>query len=271
LYLGAVLLALWTLVPFYWLFSVSLMPGGELVDRPGHFYPHAPTISGYLQLLNPSAAPPEVGSLGRVRLVRRGWENSLVVGLAVTGVTLAVGLPLGYALGRLRFRFRSALLVGLIATRAYPPIAILVPLSVVFVAAGLQGSLVGLTVADLTLTIPLVTWCMCGLFGSLPRNVERAARVDGLTRWQTFWRVMLPMSAPGVSACAVIAFLTSWNEFTFSWILAAGSPAQTFPPTVAGAYATELAAVSVLGLVPPAILAILVQRGIRRLHLVTVA
>jgi multiple sugar transport system permease protein len=57
---------------------------------------------------------------------------------------------------------------------------------VVFVAAGLHGSLLGLTVADLTLTIPLVTWCLCGLFISLPRNLERAARVDGLTRWQTF-------------------------------------------------------------------------------------
>jgi multiple sugar transport system permease protein len=269
LYLGAALLALWTLLPFYWLFSVSLMPAGELVDRPGHLYPHSPTTTAYRLLLDPRTAPPGAGSLGRVTLVRRGWENSLVLGVAVTLVTLVVGLPLGYALGRLRFRFRSLLLLGLIATRAYPPIAILIPLSAVFVATGLQGSLVGLAVADLTLTIPLVTWCMCGLFASLPRNMERAARVDGLTRWQAFWRVMLPMAAPGVASCAVIAFLICWNEFTFSWVLAAGSPAQTFPPTVAGAYATELAAVSVFGLVPPLILALLVQRGIRRLHLVT--
>jgi multiple sugar transport system permease protein len=268
--LGAALLVLWTLVPFYSLVSMSLMSAGELVTRPGHLYPHDPTLAGYLRVLEPGRGAARGTTTGsRTLLVRRGWLNSLIVAVSVTTVTLAVGIPMGYALGRLKFRLRSALLVGLIATRAYPPIAVLIPLSAVFVATGLQGSLVGLGVADLTLTLPLVAWCMSGVFSSLPSTTERAARVDGLTRWQTLWRVMLPMAAPGVASCAVIAVLTTWNEFTFSMILAAGSPAQTFPPTVAGAYATEIATLSVLGLGPPAILALLFQRHVRQLNLVT--
>jgi len=267
--LGSALLALWTLVPFYSLVSTSLMSAGELVSRPGHLYPHDPTLAGYLRVLEPDVGAAQGTTGSRTLLVRRGWLNSLIVAVSVTVMTLAVGVPMGYALGRLKFRLRSALLVGLIATRAYPAIAVLIPLSAVFVATGLQGSLVGLAVADLTLTIPLVAWCMSGVFASLPSTTERAARVDGLTRWQTLWRVMLPMAAPGVASCAVIAFLTTWNEFTFSMILAAGSQAQTFPPTVAGAYATEIATLSVLGLAPPAILALLFQRHVRHLNLVT--
>ncbi len=269
LYLSALLLALWTVVPLCWLVSMSLMAPGELVDRPGHLYPHTPTGASYLQLLRPPDGRTENAPRGRTLLVRRGWINSLLVAVPVMVLTVLIALPLGYALGRLHFRFRSALLLGLVATRAYPPISVLVPLSAVFVRTGLQGSLVGLIIADLTLTIPLVAWCMTGLFASLPRNMERAARVDGLTRWQTFWRVMLPMAAPGVASCAVIAFLVCWNEFTFSWILAAGSPAQTFPSTVAGAAATELATISVLGLIPSGLLALLFQRHIRRLNIVT--
>jgi multiple sugar transport system permease protein len=272
-YVSALLLALWTVIPLYWLVNMSLMVHEELVSRPAHLYPQELTASNYLEMFDQRPEVPAGETFGQAFLIRRGWMNSLLVAVPVTLITLLVALPLSYALGRLHFRYRSGLLFSLVSTRAYPPIAVLIPFSALFLAVGLESSLLGLMIIDLTLTIPLIAWIMSGFFASLPRNVERAARVDGLTRWQTFWRVMLPMATPGVTSCAVIAFLVSWNEFTFSLILSTGSPAQTFPPTLAGmflirSYPTEVAAASVVSLVPAAILALLFQRRIRNLNIV---
>jgi multiple sugar transport system permease protein len=276
LYTAGALLALWSLVPLYWLVNMSLMYRDELISRPAHFYPHNLTITNYLRIFDLPAKGlngEDLDPVGQSFLVRRGWVNSFAVAIPATLLTLLVALPVGYALGRLRFRFRNGLLFALVSTRAYPPVAVLIPFSALFVAIGLQSSIIGLIIIYLTITIPLIAWIMSGFFASLPRNAERAARIDGLTRWQTFWRVMLPMAAPGIASCAVIAFLICWNEFTFSLILSTGSSAQTFPPTLAGmfnmySYPNEVAAASVLGLIPPALLAFLFQSHIRRLNIV---
>jgi len=276
LYLGALLLAIWSLMPLYWLLNMSLMFREELISRPAHFYPHNLTVTNYLRMFDLPARGPNgepLDPVGQSFLVRKGWLNSTLVAIPTTILTLLIAVPVAYALGRLRFRYRGALLFGIVSTRAYPPIAVLIPFAYLFQVAGMQGTLQGLIIIYLTITIPLIAWIMSGFFASLPRNVERAARVDGLTRWQAFWRVMVPMAAPAMAACAVIAFLICWNEFTFSLILTTGSPAQTFPPTLAGmfnmySYPNEVAAASILGLIPPALLAFLFQRRIRNLNIV---
>lgn len=274
-YGAAVLLAIWTIIPVYWMANMALMYHEELIAIPAHLYPHQLTFSNFLRMFGLPAAGPNgepLVAIGQAFLVRKGWVNSLVVSIAVTIVTLLVSLPCAYALGRLRYRGRGALLFGIVSTRAYPPVAVLVPFSYLFLLIGLQGTLVGLIIIYLTIAVPLVTWIMSGFFASLPRNLERAARVDGLTRWQAFWRIMVPVAMPGVASCAVIAFLTSWNEFTFSLILNAGSSAQTFPPALSAmffqiSFANEMAAATFLGIIPPAILALIFQSRIKRLNI----
>jgi multiple sugar transport system permease protein len=274
-YLAAALLVIWTVVPVYWLANMALMYHEELLAAPAHLIPQQPTLANFVRLFGFEANGPNgepLVAIGQAFLVRRGWLNSLIVAVVVTLITMAVALPVAYALGRLTFRGRNGLLFGVVSTRAYPPIAVLIPFAYIFQVAGLQGTLTGLMIIYLTITIPLIAWIMSGFFASLPRNMERAARVDGLTRWQTFWRVMLPMAAPGVASCAVIAFLTAWNEFTFSLILNAGSPAQTFPPALSAmffqiSYANEMAAAAFVGIIPPAILALIFQSRIKRLNI----
>jgi len=275
LYGSGLLLAIWTLIPVYWMANMALMYHAELVSIPAHLYPHQLTLSNFLRMFGLPAAGPDgqpLVAIGQAFLVRQGWLSSLIVAVAVTIITMVVALPCAYALGRLTYRGRNALLFGIISTRAYPPIAVLIPFAYLFQVAGMQGTLQGLIIIYLTITVPLISWIMSGFFASLPRNAERAARVDGLTRWQAFWRVMIPMAMPGVASCAVIAFLTAWNEFTFSLILNAGSPAQTFPPALSAmffqiSYANEMAAAAFLGIVPPAILALIFQSRIKRLNI----
>jgi multiple sugar transport system permease protein len=275
-YGAAILLAIWTIIPIYYIINISLMYKEEMVSVPAHLIPQTPTISTYLRIFDLPAYGPtgeRLDPVGQSFLVRQGWLNSFKVAIPVTIVTLLVALPIAYALGRLKFGGKTSLLLGLLSARSYPPIATIIPFSALFLLLGLQSSIWGLILIYLTLTIPLIAWIMSGFFASLPRNIEDAARVDGLTRFGAFRKVLIPMARPGVAAVAVIAFLTCWNEFSFSLILATGSPAQTYPPTLAGmlwmyAQINEVAAVCVLGLIPPAVLAFLFQRQIRSLNIV---
>ncbi|MFN8662605.1 MAG: carbohydrate ABC transporter permease [Thermomicrobiales bacterium] len=274
-YLAAIILVIWTLFPIYWLLNMSLMFKPELLSVPTHLWPHEPTFSNYTRLFGASAMGPggELPPIGQAASIRRGLVNSAIIAVAVTALTMLVALPVAYALGRLQFRGRGALLFAIIGSRSYPPISIVVPFFFLYSKAGLQGTLQGLVLIYLTLTVPMVVWVMTSFFGSLPRTVEAAARVDGNTRFQAFTRVILPMSWPGISVATAISFLICWNEFTFSQILAAGSTAQTFPPALSTMFfqvsqPNEMAAASIIAIIPPAILAYLFQKRIRSVNLV---
>ena len=274
-YVAAIVLVIWTLFPIYWLLNMSLMFKTELLSVPTHLAPHDPTVSNYTRLFGATAIGPggELPPVGQAPMIRRGLVNSAIIAVAVTAITMVVALPVAYALGRLQFRGRGALLFGVIASRSYPPISVVVPFFYLYSKVGLQGTLNGLILIYLTLTIPMIVWVMTSFFSSLPRSVEAAARVDGNTRWQTFMRVILPMSLPGIAVAVAISFMICWNEFAFSQILAAGSTAQTFPPALAAMFfqvsqPTEMAAASIIAIIPPAILAYLFQRRIRSLNLV---
>lgn len=275
-YAGAAVLLIWTLIPLYWLAAMSFMYNSEVISVPAHLFPHDFTLANYIRMFGGLANGPDgkpLAAIGQAGLVRSGWVNSLIVSVSVTILTLFVATPMAYALGRLSFKLKTGLLFTIISSRAYPPIAVLIPFSYLFTQVGLQGSQMGLIVIYLTVSIPLVGWIMTGFFASLPRSLEKLARSDGLTRWQAFTQIMVPVAGPGIAACAVIAFLTAWNEFTFSLILTSGSPAQTFPPALSGMFfqisdPAAMAAASFLGIVPPAALALIFQSRIRRINIV---
>lgn len=275
IYIAAIILVIWTLFPIYWLLNMSLMFKPELLSVPTHLWPHEPTVSNYTRLFGATAMGPggELPPVGQAGIIRRGLVNSAIVAVTVTVLTMLIALPVAYAIGRLRFRGRGALLFAIIGSRSYPPISIVVPFFFLYSQVGLQGTLQGLILIYLTLTVPMVVWIMTSFFGSLPRTVEAAARVDGNTRFQAFRRVILPMSLPGISVATAISFLICWNEFTFSQILAAGSTAQTFPPALSTMFfqvsqPNEMAAASIIAIIPPAILAYLFQKRIRSVNLV---
>jgi multiple sugar transport system permease protein len=275
-YTFALLLLIWTLIPIYWLLTMSFMVKAEILSVPTHLVPHEPTLSNYIRLFGGSATGPHGEALlpvGQAPALKRGLINSTIVAVVVTTITMLIALPVAYALGRLRFRGRTAMLFAIITTRSYPPISIVIPFAYLYIDWKLQGTLRGLILIYFTLTIPFVVWVMTGFFSSLPRTVEAPARIDGNTRWQAFYRVILPMSWPGVAVATAICFMVCWNEFAFASFLTAGSKAQTFPPVLPAMFfqismPTEMAAASIVGIIPPAVLAYLFQRRIRNLNLV---
>src|SRR5438445_4618079 len=126
---------------------VSIVDREELLTRPGNLYPHAPNLNQYIYLLKVRWLPPEGGfiaSAGYNALPLDGWVNSTLVALAVVPLTFAIALPAAYAFSRLRFRYRNWLLAGLVLTRAYPPVSVLVPFAYLFTRMGLTGGIPGL-------------------------------------------------------------------------------------------------------------------------------
>ncbi len=276
IYFCAVVVATWTLVPFYWLLNLSFMFNVEMIATPTHYYPHDFTWSNYLRLFDRHATGPggvDLLPIPHGDFVRRGLKNSLIVAGIATPLTLIISLPTAYVLGRLVFPHRNKIVLAILLSRAYPGIAAIIPLYQLWSTLGLRGTHHGLVIVYLSITIPLVVWIMLGFFNSLPKSLEAAARVDGCTRFQTFYRVILPTSVPGIAACAVIAFLLVWNDFLFAFLLATGSDALTFPPTLSNmffqySYPTEASAATVLGVLPVALVAFVFQRWIRKLNIV---
>jgi multiple sugar transport system permease protein len=251
----------------------------ETQKVPPDFVPLMPTLFQYQRVLGfwqeiVGFQGKIYGPSGHSVAIIEGLRNSLIVAVVVTVLTLVIALPIAYAMARYKFRFKNALLFGILASRSYPPFAALIPFFVMYQAIGLLGTLQGLVLLHLSITIPIVIWIMAGLFAALPRFAEWEARLDGCTRFGAFLRVMVPMSASGIAATALIAFLTSWSEFPFAMVLTGGTEAGTLPPVIAGMFYQafgepgELAAAALIGIIPPLVLASIFQRRIRKLNLI---
>ncbi|NJM92179.1 MAG: carbohydrate ABC transporter permease [Rhodospirillaceae bacterium] len=209
---------------------------------------------------------------GQANQIIRGLFNSLIVSVVVTIVTLLVTIPLAWAFARLEFRFKAVLLFAILLAVSLPPVSTLIPFYVMYLQLGLGGTLTGLIIVTLTITIPFVTWMLIGYFRNLP-PVERLARVDGFGRLETLVRIVLPLSRSGVAVAAVIAFLFAWNEYTYALVLVNGTPANTLPTAISGFLfqhpePSHLAASLALTILPPALVAFFLQRHIAEMNLV---
>jgi multiple sugar transport system permease protein len=275
-YTGAFLLLIWTLLPIYWMVNMSLSTPVSIGK--GQLIPPDPTLCNYVRIFSDTfpchtsdGASAQV--VGQADAIRRGLVNSILISTIVTAVTMVVSIPAAYAIGRLAFKHKTKILATIVLSRSLPPVAILIPFSSMYTSLHLQGTIQGLVIIYLTLTVPLVVWILSGFFASLPPNIERLARTDGCTRFQALYRVLIGAAMPGVSAVAVISFLTAWNEFTFALVLTPATDAQPFPPTLAAlfshvSYPGTNAAAALIAMIPVMILAYLFQRRIRNLNLV---
>ena len=258
--IGVVLLVLWTLVPLYWLLFLSLTPPIVRLHDPLPLVPSPPTSANFAWLLSPGN--------GQAARVRAGFANSFLVASAVTIITLAVATPAAYAVSQSRWRGATFVHGAVLASRAYPPIALALPFFWLYARLDLLGTRHGLAAAYLGATVPLAIWVLISIFAGISPTVLAAARLDGNTPWQVFWRVAVPLARPGVVAAGVITFTGCWNEFALAQFLTAGSDALTFPLAVApllSALPNEMAAALIISLAPAVALAAAFRGGFRSL------
>lgn len=188
----------------------------------------------------------------------------------MSAITTLVVVPLAYVFARLDFPFKGKLLAAILLSVSLPPVSTLIPFYTLYVQLGLTGTLFGLIVVTLTITIPIVAWMLIGFFRNLP-PVELLARVDGFSRFYVLTRIIVPMARSGIMVAGVIAFLFSWNEYVYAQILVTGSSAVTLPAAMSGFLfqvpePAQLAASLLLSLLPPFFIAFFLQKHIAEMH-----
>jgi multiple sugar transport system permease protein len=273
--LALLVVLVWSLLPIYWFLKISLLTPDEIARFPPPLYPLEPTPAAFLNIFgfDYTLADGTVrrGS-GQAAQILRGVGNSLIVSFVVTIVTLVVVVPLAYAFARLEFRHKNTLLFAILLAVALPPVSTLIPFYAMYIQLGLAGTLSGLILVTLTITIPFLTWMLIGYFRNLP-PIERLARIDGYSRFETFLYIVAPLGRSGIAVAAVIAFLFAWNEYTYALVLVNGTRANTLPTAISGFLfqhpePSHLAASLALSILPPALVAFFLQRHIAEMNLV---
>jgi trehalose/maltose transport system permease protein len=197
------LIALYIVFPFYWAFRSSITPNGELFVTPVHYWPSAPTLAHYQQVLTDNQF--------LVALL-----NSSIVAGTTTALSLLIGTVGAYALGRFRFNGRLPIMYLILSMTMFPTIAIIGSLFDLVRRFGLYNQLPSLIITYLIFTLPFTIWVLTSFFQSLPKELEEAAYVDGASPFQTLYQVMLPLIAPGLVTTGLLAFIAAWNEFLFA-------------------------------------------------------
>jgi multiple sugar transport system permease protein len=215
-YAFLVTLLLLVLFPFYWMLVTSFKTEDQMRSLVSMFWPSPFALENYGQLLRKTEFVSWYG-------------NSVVVAVSSTFLATAVGTIGAYALARLRFLGRGFLASATLITYLVPPSILFIPLYAQIKNMGMANSLAGLIAAYPSFTVPFVTWLLMGYFESIPEELEEAAMIDGATRFGAFYRIVLPLAAPGVLAAALYAFTQAWNEFLYALVFITDARMRTLP------------------------------------------
>jgi multiple sugar transport system permease protein len=223
-------IALWLVGPFIWLFVTSVSYQRNLLARPLAFVPPEVTLDNYRMVLGMIRFHAE----GQAAKILPSMLNSLIVAAAVTIVNLIIGTTAGYAYARFRVPLKTFSLFALLFTRMLPTVVLIPAYFLLFKALGLQNTLTGLVLAYCSFTLPFTVWIMKAYFETIPTDLDKSALVDGCNRLQAYYRVVLPVSGPGLVASGAFTFMLCWNEFIVAQVLNTKLGTTTLPPVIAG-------------------------------------
>ena len=248
-----VLTVLTILVPIFWMALTSFKtPNGVFSPT---YLPQELTFEAYREVV----------------IREQYWRallNSAVISTSTTVIVMVLAIPAGYAFSRFRFRFDNAIFIGVIFSRLFPPIGIIIPYFQGLAAFGLLNSRPGIILAQVYLWLPLMIYIMRNFFISIPKEIDESALVDGCTQIQAFRKIVLPLAMPGVAAVGILTFLYSWREFLFSFMISntlASRPISVAVYDFVGEVNIsweQMAAAAVLAIVPALLVVLFFQRYI---------
>jgi multiple sugar transport system permease protein len=218
MWLAVAAIVLFCLFPFYWLVNTSLKTGADLSSSA--LVPPSPTLDNFESIFNDSN-------------FTTALKNSAIVALVTTALALIVGSFCAYALARLRIRFKFAILAVVLTITTFPQITIAAPIFKLWRDIGLYNTIPGLVIPYLTFALPLAIYILTSFFREIPKDLEEAALVDGATNFQAFYKVVVPLAAPGLATAGILTFIAAWNEFLLAITLTSSSDARTVPAAIA--------------------------------------
>ncbi|MDP9363028.1 MAG: carbohydrate ABC transporter permease [Chloroflexota bacterium] len=248
LWLPLLFYSIFLLFPFVWMLIVSLKPDNELLDTSANpFLLASATLDHYAYLFQETDFLRWIG-------------NTFVVTIGATVLSLACSILIGYALGRLRFRGGNVLGVAIFLAYLVPPTLLFIPLSQIVSRFNLYNDYWSLIFTYPTFLIPFAGWLLMGYFRTIPVELEQAALVDGATRLQAMWRIVLPLALPGVLSAGIFCFTLGWNEFLYALVFMGRGEMKTVPVGVVSDlirsdvyFWGSLMAAGILGSVPVAV------------------
>lgn len=211
-------IVLFCLFPFYWLLNTSLKTGPDLSTSA--LIPPSPTLANFESIFRDSN-------------FTTALKNSAIVSLVTTALALIVGSFCAYALARLRIRFKFLILAVVLTITTFPQITIAAPIFKLWRDIGLYNTIPGLVIPYLTFALPLAIYILTSFFREIPKDLEEAALVDGATNFQAFYKVVVPLAAPGLATAGILTFIAAWNEFLLAITLTSSTNARTVPAAIA--------------------------------------
>ncbi|MFC5402210.1 carbohydrate ABC transporter permease [Cohnella soli] len=257
MYAGLALLMAFTLAPFLSTLTTSLSTNQDIISGANRFFPTHATFANFNKAIMGQAALSGFVS---------SMINSLIVAAVTTILCLLFGALGAYAFARLNFRFRDSFVLLVLVTQMIPGIAVLIPIYVIFRQMGLLDTKTSIIMAQMAFNLPFIIWIMRSFFSSIPKDLEEAAFIDGLGRFGALFRIILPISTPGLFATGVFAFMNSWNDFLTPLVLTSSQVAKTMPVAInefLGRFTVDyglLAAAGFIGIIPPILIILFFQR-----------
>jgi len=249
-----VIFSLLMLFPVYWVLNTAFKPADEVLALTPTFVPKHPTLDNFL-------------SAFKAPLFLQDMLNGLIVTLLAVAGALVVGFLAALAIARFNFYGRKGIILVILGVQLVPLLALLIPLFLMLQSVSLTNSLIGVSITYLVLILPYTVWTLRGFISGIPRELDEAALIDGCTRAQVFWRIILPLTGPGLVATSVYGFIQAWNEFIIintlngpekqnlmAWLLQNQTTRGTaWGPLMAGAIITSI---------PVVIFFLIIQRNI---------
>jgi multiple sugar transport system permease protein len=280
--------ALLSMIPLLWIFATGFKTPPDSIAYPPKLV-FTPSLEGYVNVFTTRSrqSPEYMASLPPAetwydRLVRsrnmviagpskfgERFLNSVVVGFGSTFLSVLLGTLSAYAFSRFRVPLKDDLLFFILSTRFMPPIAVAIPIFLMYRTLGLSDTWLGLILLYTAVNVSLAVWLLKGFIDEIPREYEEAAMIDGYSRLQAFVKVVLPQAATGIAATAIFCLIFAWNEYAFAVLLTSGN-AQTAPPfipTIIGEGGLDWPAVgagTTLFLMPILIFTILLRKHLLR-------
>jgi N,N'-diacetylchitobiose transport system permease protein len=200
--------------PVYWMVTTAFKKGSDVLSLTPEWFPHHPTLFNFTDAIHRP-------------YFWRDVENSLIIVVSVVALSLALAFLAALALAKFRFHGRKAFVVIIFAVQMVPLNALIIPLYISLSRVHQVNKLSGVVITYLTFVLPFCVWTLRGFVAGVPKDIEEAALVDGSTRFGAFFRILLPLVAPGLVATSIFAFIQAWNEFLMAYVLLSSNDKQT--------------------------------------------
>lgn len=263
IYLAAIVVLLWTVLPILWMFISSITPTADLLTIDGKWFSQNINFDRYISIFSQTGDVTETGGL---------FINALKNSAIVSAITVLLGILFGgisaYAFARLRFRFKNTLLMATMFFQLLPSITLVIPLYVIAKNIGMIDKPIFLVVLYMSFILPYVIWVLNGYYKTIPSDLEQAAMIDGCNWFSAYWKIVLPLSTPGLVSVGALSFLMCWDEFMYALIFMTSLSSKTMPVAISEfstRFGIDYGMVSTAGCIAtvlPMVLAVIFQRYI---------